>query len=84
MAAGYRYLPAANRILRAFEQPFDAVKVLIVGQDPYPTPGHPVGLSFSVKPEVRPAPRSLKSIYTELAADVGVSEPPNDDLRAVV
>ena len=50
IAAGRRYLPASANILRAFTIPFDSIKVLIVGQDPYPTPGHPVGLSFCVRP----------------------------------
>jgi uracil-DNA glycosylase len=50
VTAGRRYLPAGDRILRAFQQPFDDVRVLIVGQDPYPTPGHPIGLSFAVSP----------------------------------
>jgi uracil-DNA glycosylase len=63
LAAGRRYLPAGPNILRAFTQPFSDVRVLIVGQDPYPTPGHPVGLSFSVAPDVRPIPRSLQNIY---------------------
>ncbi|WP_239020526.1 uracil-DNA glycosylase [Nakamurella antarctica] len=80
VASGRTYLPAPSKVLRAFEQPFAEVKVLIVGQDPYPTPGHPVGLSFSVEPDVRPVPRSLKNIYTELVADVGVSAPLSGDL----
>ena len=50
IAAGRRYLPAGANVLRAFQQPFDEVRVLLVGQDPYPTPGHAVGLSFSVAP----------------------------------
>ena len=66
VAAGRTYLPAGENILRAFTQPFADVRVLIVGQDPYPTPGHPVGLSFSVEPDVRPVPRSLQNIYKEL------------------
>ena len=56
IAAGRKYLPASRNILRAFTIPFDDIKVLIVGQDPYPTPGHPVGLSFCVAPEVKPMP----------------------------
>ena len=48
IAAGRGYLPAGENVLRAFTFPFDKVRVLIVGQDPYPTPGHAVGLSFSV------------------------------------
>ena len=60
IAAGKRYLPAGDQVLRAFKQPFADVRVLIVGQDPYPTPGHPVGLSFSVDPGVRRLPGSLR------------------------
>jgi uracil-DNA glycosylase len=80
IAAGRRYLPAGANILRAFTQPFADVRVLIVGQDPYPTPGHPVGLCFSVEPDVRPVPRSLQNIYRELAADLGLPTPSNGDL----
>lgn len=70
------YLPKGDHILRAFHDPFDAVKVLIVGQDPYPTPGHAMGLSFSTMPGVRP-PRSLVNIYKELNDDLGI--PPRND-----
>ncbi|MQY06645.1 uracil-DNA glycosylase [Actinomadura macrotermitis] len=80
VAAGRRYLPAGPNILRAFQQPFDEVRVLIVGQDPYPTPGHPVGLSFSVAPDVRPLPGSLINIYREMQADLGLPQPSNGDL----
>jgi uracil-DNA glycosylase len=80
LAAGQRYLPAGENILRAFTYPFDAVRVLIVGQDPYPTPGHAVGLSFSVAPEVRPLPRSLANIFTEYTADLGHPQPSSGDL----
>jgi uracil-DNA glycosylase len=80
VAAGRTYLPAGPNILRAFTQPFADVRVLIVGQDPYPTPGHPVGLSFSVEPDVRPVPRSLQNIYRELASDLGLPTPSNGDL----
>jgi uracil-DNA glycosylase len=80
VAAGRTYLPAGTNILRAFTQPFDEVKVLIVGQDPYPTPGHAVGLSFSVAPDVRPLPRSLQNIYRELGADLGIPAPRIGDL----
>ncbi|QFQ95449.1 uracil-DNA glycosylase [Streptomyces phaeolivaceus] len=80
IAAGRTYLPAGSHVLRAFQQPFDDVRVLIVGQDPYPTPGHAVGLSFSVAPEVRPLPGSLLNIYRELHTDLGVSQPSNGDL----
>ncbi|MGI5164537.1 uracil-DNA glycosylase [Spirillospora sp. CA-253888] len=80
VAAGRRYLPAGPHILRAFQQPFDEVRVLIVGQDPYPTPGHAVGLSFSVAPEVRPLPASLVNIFRELQNDLGLPQPSNGDL----
>ncbi|MDO5668982.1 MAG: uracil-DNA glycosylase [Corynebacterium sp.] len=73
------YLPAGDDILRAFQDPFDEVKVLIVGQDPYPTPGHAMGLSFSTRPGIRP-PRSLVNIYRELKEDVGVEPPADGDL----
>lgn len=79
-AAGRAYLPTGDRVLRAFGYPLDAVRVLIVGQDPYPTPRHPVGLSFSVDPAVRPVPRSLQNIYAELHDDLGVPIPPHGDL----
>lgn len=80
VAAGRKYLPAGPNVLRAFQQPFDEVRVLIVGQDPYPTPGHPVGLSFSVAPDVRPLPRSLVNIYREYSDDLGHPLPTNGDL----
>lgn len=75
------YLPAGDDVLRAFQDPFDEVKVLIVGQDPYPTPGHAMGLSFSTHPGV-PAPRSLRNIYTELHDDLGVAPRADGDLSA--
>ena len=80
IAAGRRYLPSGANILRAFTQPFDQVRVLIVGQDPYPTPGHAVGLSFSVDPGVRPLPRSLANIFREYSDDLGLPRPSNGDL----
>jgi uracil-DNA glycosylase len=80
LAAGRTYLPSGERILRAFERPLSDVRVLVVGQDPYPTPGHAVGLSFSVAPDVRPLPRSLVNIFRELYDDLGVGPPSNGDL----
>jgi len=80
IAAGRRYLPAGDRVLRAFQQPFADVRVLIVGQDPYPTPGHPVGLSFSVAPDVRRLPGSLVNIFQEYREDLGSPMPANGDL----
>lgn len=82
LAAGHRYLPPGNQVLRAFTYPFDEVRVLIVGQDPYPTPGHAVGLSFSVAADVRPLPRSLANIYTEYQQDLGYPAPATGDLTA--
>ena len=79
-AAGRGYLPTGNNVLRAFTRPLADVRVLIVGQDPYPTPGRPVGLSFSVAPDVRPLPGSLRNMYQEMASDLGVQPPPNGDL----
>jgi len=76
------YLPHGSQVLRAFSYPFADVEVLIVGQDPYPTPGHAVGLSFSVAPDVRPVPRSLQNIYRELADDLGLNAPAHGDLTA--
>lgn len=80
IAAGRTYLPAGNHVLRAFQQPFADVRVLIVGQDPYPTPGHPIGLCFSVAPDVRPLPKSLVNIFTEYCDDLGHPPPANGDL----
>lgn len=79
VASGVGYLPAGTDVLRAFTYPLDEVRVLIVGQDPYPTPGHPMGLSFSVQPGVKP-PRSLENIFTELVNDLGVERPTSGDL----
>lgn len=77
---GERIAPASKNILRAFTIPFDSIKVLIVGQDPYPTPGYAVGLSFSVAPNVRPLPKSLINIYKELEDDLHIAPPINGDL----
>lgn len=80
LAAGRDYLPAGPHVLRAFTRPLADVRVLIVGQDPYPTRGHPVGLSFSVAPQVRPLPRSLVNIYAELQSDLGIEPADSGDL----
>jgi uracil-DNA glycosylase len=79
-AAGRGYLPAGADVLRAFTLPLAQVRVLVVGQDPYPTRGHPVGLSFSVAPEVRPLPKSLINIYRELSDDLGIPPAASGDL----
>lgn len=81
-ASGRGYLPAGDLVLRAFTRPMAEVRVLIVGQDPYPTPGHPIGLSFAVDRQVRPLPRSLGNIYTELESDLGIPRAPHGDLGA--
>jgi uracil-DNA glycosylase len=80
VAAGRPFLPTGDRVLRAFERPLADVRVLIVGQDPYPTPGHAVGLSFSVAPEVRPIPKSLVNIFREYEQDLGFPPPASGDL----
>jgi uracil-DNA glycosylase len=80
LAAGRPYLPSGQNVLRAFTLPLEQVRVLVVGQDPYPTPGHPVGLSFSVGADVTPLPASLRNIYKELSDDLGIAPPPNGDL----
>lgn len=82
IAAGRGYLPDGDHVLRAFERPLADVRVLVVGQDPYPTPGHPIGLSFAVAPDVRPVPRSLANIYAELQADLDIPPAPHGDLTA--
>ncbi|WP_066040179.1 uracil-DNA glycosylase [Herbiconiux solani] len=81
-AAGRGYLPDGHDVLRAFRAPLSGVRVLIVGQDPYPTPGHPIGLSFAVDRHVRPLPRSLANIYRELNDDLGIPPAPHGDLSA--
>jgi uracil-DNA glycosylase len=81
-AAGRGYLPSGANVLRAFSYPLAEVRVLIVGQDPYPTPGHPIGLSFAVERHVRPVPRSLQNVYRELREDLGVPTPEHGDLTS--
>lgn len=80
VAAGHQVLPSPSNVLRAFRQPLADVKVLVIGQDPYPTPGHAVGLSFSVDGRTRPIPRSLANIYRELEADLGIPARVHGDL----
>jgi uracil-DNA glycosylase len=82
LAAGRPYLPTGPNIFRAFQRPLTDVRVLVVGQDPYPTPGHPIGLSFAVDADVRPIPRSLANIYQELRFDLGIETPAHGDLTA--
>lgn len=82
LALGRPYLPEGDRVFAAFRRPLAEVRVLVVGQDPYPTPGHPIGLSFAVEQHVRPLPASLRNIYQELASDLGVQPPEHGDLSA--
>ncbi|WP_194422152.1 uracil-DNA glycosylase [Microbacterium abyssi] len=81
-AHGAGYLPDGAHVLRAFQRPLADVRVLITGQDPYPTPGHPIGLSFAVERHVRPLPRSLNNIYAELQSDLGIPPASHGDLTA--
>lgn len=75
------WLPAADSVFAALTAcPPDAVRVVVLGQDPYPTQGHAHGLAFSAAPDVRPLPRSLANIYKEMQDDIGAA-PPNADLR---
>src|SRR5690242_10942200 len=82
LSAGRSYLPAGDDVFKAFRRPLADVRVLVVGQDPYPTPGHPIGLSFAVDAHVRPLPRSLENIYRELRDDLGAPTPAHGDLTA--
>jgi uracil-DNA glycosylase len=73
MNAGDEIFPPVHQIMRAFDlTPFDKVKVVILGQDPYPTAGHANGLAFSVNACVEPLPKSLQNIFKELEDDLGV------------
>jgi uracil-DNA glycosylase len=80
IGAGRGYLPAGDDVFKAFRRPLADVRVLIVGQDPYPTPGHPIGLSFAVAPDVRPLPGSLRNLYQELSTDLGIPPAVHGDL----
>lgn len=80
VAAGRGYLPAGDKVLRAFTRPMADVRVLLVGQDPYPTPGHAIGLCFAVEAHVRPLPKSLVNIYRELHDDLGFTPALHGDL----
>lgn len=80
--AGERIEPPPEQVLRVFRMPLSAVKVLVVGQDPYPTPGHAVGLSFALAPDVRPIARSLTNIFIERQDDLGIPPAASGDLSA--
>lgn len=81
-SCGEQVLPARSQLFRALQLPFAQVRVLILGQDPYPTPGHAVGMSFAVDAATRPLPRSLVNIFRELDADLGIAPAPHGDLSA--
>ena len=80
LVAGRQVFPLQQNIMRAFKVPFEQIKVVIVGQDPYPTPGDAVGLSFSVAPERSQLPRSLKNIFKEMQSDLDFEQPSSGDL----
>ncbi len=82
LAAGRGYQPPGDLVFRAFQRPLGDVRVLVVGQDPYPNPSHPIGLSFAVERHVRPLPPSLRNIYAELRDDLGTEPPQHGDLSA--
>ncbi|MEY4425285.1 MAG: hypothetical protein RJB56_912 [Actinomycetota bacterium] len=71
LSLGTEVVPPLSQVMRAFELPLEQVRVLIVGQDPYPSPGHAIGLSFAVSAETKPLPRSLTNILRELNDDLG-------------
>jgi len=79
-AAGRPFLPAGEDVFAALRMPFDDVRVLVVGQDPYPTPGHPIGLAFAVAPDVQPLPKSLENIFAEYVDDLDLPHPTSGDL----
>lgn len=78
--ASAEFVPPLELVMRAFQTPLTEVRVLIVGQDPYPTAGHAIGLSFAVNTDVKPLPRSLKNILIELKDDLGRSVSAEGDL----
>ena len=75
------YIPAVNRILAPLSSPLDDVKVVIVGQDPYPSADNADGYAFSVRTEVSPLPASLVNIFKELESDLGIPAPSNGNLE---
>ena len=74
------YPPRGTRLAALSMTPLEAVRCVILGQDPYPTPGHAHGLAFSVAPTVRPLPRSLSNIFKEMEDDIAAT-PATGDLR---
>ena len=74
--------PSRESIFRALELDLEKVKVVIFGQDPYPTPGNAMGMAFSIPPEISQIPASLRNIFQELESDLGVEKPASGDLSA--
>ena len=72
--------PEYKNVMRALSTPIESIRVVIIGQDPYPTPGHAHGLAFSVSSDVTPLPASLRNIFKELESDVGIPMSGNGDL----
>lgn len=79
-SAGETILPTRADLFASLRQPLAGVRAVILGQDPYPTPGHPIGLSFAVSPRVKPLPGSLRNIFQELQQDIGAPPPATGDL----
>jgi len=81
-ASSKNILPKANEWFNALNStPLNQVKAIILGQDPYPTPGHAHGLCFSVQPNVKPLPKSLLNINKELMSDIGVDNQHTGNLQ---
>ncbi len=76
-----KYIPSIDRIFAPLSIPFNEVKVVIVGQDPYPNPDNADGFAFSVRPDVAPLPASLVNIFKELESDCAVPMPSNGNLE---
>jgi uracil-DNA glycosylase len=83
-AAGRSFAPVRDRVFAALAMPLASVRVLVVGQDPYPTPGHAIGLAFALDRSVQPLPASLRNLLTEYEADLGLPRPTHGDLSAWV
>jgi uracil-DNA glycosylase len=80
LTAGRRFYPPADKVFNAFAlTPFEDVRVVLLGQDPYHGPGQAMGLCFSVPAGV-PLPPSLRNIFDELQSDLGIARPSSGDL----
>ena len=72
------FIPSEDSIFRCFELEPSEVKVVILGQDPYPNPTHAMGLAFSVNSSIRPLPASLNNIFKELDSDLSIKRTNGD------